>query len=305
MDYSQFLQVMKTTRIALVLILLAFGVNAQDYAFRVLANKGTNEIKSGATWAPLKTGASLKTGDELKLSENAYVGLVHATGKPLEVKKAGNYKVADLASQISPGSGVVAKYTDFILSSNSAEAQKNRLSATGAVSRGDSYAIKMMLPENQYSGIYSNAATISWDGSKVSGPYTVTLRNMFDDELNKFDTPETSFQIDLTEPRYAKETAILIEVRSKADPKQVSKQHLIKRLSPAEQANVKKQLVGVDNDLGDTTTPLGQLILAGFYEENNLLIDAVSAYEEAIRLAPDVPSFKESYEEFLLRHNMK
>jgi hypothetical protein len=297
---------MKTTRIALVLILTAIGANAQDYAFRVLANKGSNEMKSGAEWTPLKTGASLKSDDELKLSENSYVGLVHATGKPLEVKKAGNYKVADLASQVAPGTGVVAKYTDFILSSNSAEAKKNRLSATGAVSRGDSYAIKMMLPDNQYSGIYNTAATISWDGSVVSGPYTVTLRNMFDDELNKFDTPETNFNIDLTEARYAKESAILIEVRSKADPKQVSKQHLIKRLSSAEQANVKKLRVDVDKDLGgETMTPVGQYILAGFYEENNLLIDAVTSYEEAIRLAPDVPTYKESYEEFLLRHNMK
>jgi hypothetical protein len=174
------------------------------------------------------------------------------------------------------------------------------------VSRGDSYAIKMMLPDNQYSGIYNTAATISWDGSVVSGPYTVTLRNMFDDELNKFDTPETNFNIDLTEARYAKESAILIEVRSKADPKQVSKQHLIKRLSSAEQANVKKLRVDVDKDLGgETMTPVGQYILAGFYEENNLLIDAVTSYEEAIRLAPDVPTYKESYEEFLLRHNMK
>jgi hypothetical protein len=300
------MQTMKTTRIALVLILIAMGANAQEYTFRVLANKGTNELKAGEEWAPLKTGASLKSGDELKLSENAYVGLVHATGKPLEVKKAGNYKVADLASQVSPGSGVVAKYTDFILSSNSAGAKKDRLSATGAVSRGDSYAIKLMLPDNQYAGIYNNAATISWDGSVVSGPYTVTLRNMFDDELNKFDTPETNFKIDLTEPRYAKESAILIEVRSKADPKQVSKQHLIKRLSPAEQSNVKKLLVDVDKDLaGEITTPVGQYILAGFYEENNLLIDAVTAYEEAIKLAPDVPTYQESYEEFLFRHNMK
>jgi cytochrome c-type biogenesis protein CcmH/NrfG len=35
------------------------------------------------------------------------------------------------------------------------------------------------------------------------------------------------------------------------------------------------------------------------------LIDAITSYEEAIKLAPDVPSFKEAYDEFLLRHGMK
>src|SRR5687767_6116591 len=59
-------------------------VFAQDYAFKVLANKGSNEVKSGETWQPLKTGSSLKKGDEVKLATNAYIGLVHATGKPME-----------------------------------------------------------------------------------------------------------------------------------------------------------------------------------------------------------------------------
>ena len=295
---------MKTAKFTLLFVLFTSLAFTQDYAFKVLANKGSNEVKTGADWAPLKTGASLKSGDELKISENAYIGLVHFTGKPMELKLAGSYKVSDLDKKVGKGSGVVNKYTDFILSSNSAEAKKNRLSATGAVDRGENYAIKLMLPENQYSGIYNNAATISWDGTTIAGPYTVTLRNMFDDELMKFDTPETNFHIDLADPKFVNENAILVEVKSKADPKQVSKQHLIKRLAPAEQAGVKKSLSEISADVTEQTA-LNKLILASFYEENNLLIDAISAYEEAIKLAPDVPSFKEAYDEFLLRHGMK
>ena len=63
---------------------LAFG---QDYTFKVLANKGSNEIKTGDTWQAVKTGASLKTGDEIKITENSYLGLVHATGKPMELSR--------------------------------------------------------------------------------------------------------------------------------------------------------------------------------------------------------------------------
>lgn len=295
---------MKTRVLTLLLTFMTAFTIAQDYAFKVLANKGTNEVKSGNDWVPVKTGASLKNDDELKLSANSYMGLVHATGKPLELKQPGSYKVSELAAQMKTGTSVLTKYTDFILSSNSAEAKKNRLSATGAVDRGDNAAIQLMLPANQHSGIYNNVAIISWMGSTVPGPYIVTIRNMFDDELEQMETPETSFQIDLSDPKFSKENALLIEVKSKSDPKQVSKQHLIKKLAPAEQENVKKSLSEIMGEVQEQTA-LNKFILAGFYEENNLFIDAISAYEEAIKLAPDVSSYKEAYDDFLIRHGIK
>jgi hypothetical protein len=300
---------MKTGKLTLIfgLLLISSLVLGQDYAFKVLANKGSNEVKSGDAWVPLKTGASLKKGDELKVADNSYLGLVHVTGKPVELKSAGSYKVDDLSNKLGAGTSVLNKYTDFILSSNSAESKKNRLSATGAVHRGAADAntsIKLLLPENQHSGIYNNVAVISWDGSKVAGPYVVTIKNMFEDQLAKAETPEMSLQIDLSDPRFANVSAILVEVSSKADPKQVSKQHMIKKLAPLEQEKVKKSLNEIIGEVTEQTA-LNKFILAGFYEENNLFIDAISAYEEAIKLAPDVPSYKEAYEEFLLRHGLK
>lgn len=296
---------MKTNKITLLvaLCILATVSFGQDYAFKVLANKGANEVKSGADWRPVKTGAALKKEDMIKVTENAYMGLVHASGKPVEIKKAGNYSVAELAASVSEGTSVLNKYTDFILSSNSAEAKKNRLSATGAVERGDAKAIRVLLPENQHSGIYNQSAVINWDGSKVSGPYIVSIKSMFDEDLFKFETMETSVQIDLSDPKLKDETAVLVEISSKADPSQNSKQHLIKKLTPEEQKNVKHSL---DEILGQVReqTALNKFILAGFYEENHLFIDAIAAYEDAIKLAPDVPTYQEAYDDFLLRHGM-
>ena len=80
------LKIMKARFLTLFLALFISCAVAQEYAFKVLANKGANEVKSGSEWAPIKTGASLKNDDELKLSPNSYMGLVHATGKPLELK---------------------------------------------------------------------------------------------------------------------------------------------------------------------------------------------------------------------------
>jgi cytochrome c-type biogenesis protein CcmH/NrfG len=50
---------------------------------------------------------------------------------------------------------------------------------------------------------------------------------------------------------------------------------------------------------------INRLMLAGFYEQNNLLIDAGTAYVQAIQLAPDVPQYKEDYIAFLTRNGMK
>src|SRR5882724_10726386 len=136
-------------------LFIVFATQAQeDYAFRVLANKGANEVKSGDTWHPLKTGAQLKKSDELKISENASVGLVSKGGKPLEVKEARVHRVADLLEKVGASKSVLNKYTDFILSSNSAEAKKNRLSATGAVHRGVEGPLHVLLPPPQSASIY-------------------------------------------------------------------------------------------------------------------------------------------------------
>ena len=286
-------------------LIFAFGAiiaNAQDYAFKVLANKGSNEVKSNGAWIPLKTGASLQSGDELKLSANGYIGLVHKKGKPLEVKTPGSYPVAQLESQLDPGSGILANYTDFILSNASPESKKNRLSATGAVDRGEHYAIKLALPD--HAGIYHNVANVGWAGDDIKGPYLVTVLNMFDDQLAIYETEEKSMQLDLSDSKFAKENAVIIEVKSKSSPGQVSKRHMIKKLAAADQAGIQKSLTEIDGDVKDATA-LNSFILAGFYEQNKLYIDAIGAYEDAIRLAPDVLAYQESYTSFLERNGLR
>src|SRR5690606_20840824 len=150
-------------------------------------------------------------------------------------------------------------------------------------------------------GIFNNTAVINWDGSQVKGPYVVTLRNMFDDVLSRIETPETTLTLNLEDAALSKESAILVEVAAKNDPSLISDQHLIKRLAPAQQDSVKKEL---DDILAvmEGESALNQLILAGFYEEHQLLIDAIAAYENAMRLAPDVDALQDAYNEFLIRN---
>jgi hypothetical protein len=293
---------MKKINWSVLLLIISYSAYSQDYAFQVMVNKGANEVKSGSTWAPIKTGASLKSGDELKLSDNSYLGLRHASGKMVEVKKAGPYKVADLAANLSGGATVLNKYTDFILSANSPEAKKNRLSATGAVHRGSKDAIDLFLPENQSSGIFGTKVILDWEAT-AEGPYVVELQNMFEDVLAVYETTNNFLAIDLSDPRLSDKdlNAIMVKITSKNDSKISSSTKMIKKLTAEEERKMKAQVAELGDALVEETA-INKFILAGFFEQNNLLVDAITAYQQAIALEP---TLQVEYEDFLVRKGLK
>jgi uncharacterized protein YdhG (YjbR/CyaY superfamily) len=284
-----------------IILISSMSAHAQDYAFKVLVNKGKNELKSGSTWQQLKVGLSLKSGDELKISENSYLGLVHVSGKAMELKQSGNYKVMDLSAKVDGGSSVLNKYTDFILSSNTAP--KNRLAATGAVDRGVDNII-VYLPKPEQAVVYNNDVIISWDAEAAPGPYIVTFKTLFEDELDVVKTDENTAKIKLDDPNFTNEDNIIVEVASAANKNKVSDRYTLKKLSKADKERIKNSLSEIENPTAEQTA-LNKLLIAGFYEQNNLLIDASTAYLQAIALAPDVPQYQEAYNDFLLRNALK
>lgn len=297
---------MKSRKLALaVLFLVGFGhVQAQEYAFKVLVNKGKNELKSGATWTPIKVGATLKPEDQLKVAENSYLGLVRvSSGKPLEMKKPGTYSVLKLKTEMDaqPSNSVLNKYTDFILSS--ATSPKNTLSATGAVDRG---ILKIDLnlpgPSTEHAEVFGKKVIVSWVDEKKLKPYMVTFNNMFGDELLSKETSDTWIEVDLTDPALSHEDAVLVKVTSKTDKNRESEVRTIKKVSKAN-----RDKIGVAyNEFAAANaeqTAINKLLLAGFYEQHDLLIDAGTALQEAAKMEPEV--YKDLYNEFLLRSGIR
>lgn len=276
--------------------LLVGGASAQEYAFKVLVNKGENALKSGSDWVPLKVGSSLTSGDELKISQNGYLGLVHASGKPLEVKEAGQHKVANLAAKVKEGSSILNKYTDFILSTN--EVKRNNLTATGAVYRGD-YAIKLFLPRT-HSIVFNDEISIAWSKLPDTRTYVISFNSMFGDELEKLEVQDTTVSVNLKGSKFAREDNILVEVSSKTLRDKTSERLMLKRLSSADKKRINIALSEIANQTQEETA-LNQLILAGFYETQLLLIDAATAYQKAVKLAPGVPEYKAAYDDFIAR----
>jgi hypothetical protein len=279
---------------------------AQNYPFKVLAVSGNPEIKKTNAWSPLRSGASLLEADEVRLGKNAYIGLIHTTGRSRELMKAGTYKIKDLASNMGSGSTVMDKYFDFILSKNSDEAKQNRLVAVGSVTR-DAFKedILVNLPENKYADILNNKVILRWESKADSvGPFIVTIRNLSDDELLTIETTTPTVPVDFSGAELKNESFFLVKVTNKKDSRLASASYLIKRLQQDDQKKFMDQISSISNEMKDESA-MKKIVLAGFYETNLLLIDATVAYEEAIQLAPGVDFYQEAYEEFLLRNSLK
>ncbi|MFT7034415.1 MAG: hypothetical protein ACJA2S_002929 [Cyclobacteriaceae bacterium] len=284
---------------------------SQGYVFRVLANKGTNQVKraSNGETQPLKTGATLNIGDELIASSGAYIGLMHKTGKTIEVRTAGTTKISDLEKKLAAAKTDVAnRYAQFVMNKmNEGDGNVNanyrrNSKATGAVERAASNsAIKVMLPSSI--DILNPNAVIRWSEGVENTMYLVSVKNIFDEEIFKAETQDTSIKINFDDENLANERLVIFNVQVKGNDEMKSSDYGIKRMSADDAQSINENLDILKAEISDDT-PLNKLIYASFYEENNLLLDALTKYEEAIELSPEVEDFKSLYDDFLTKNGL-
>jgi hypothetical protein len=110
--------------------------------------------------------------------------------------------------------------------------------------------------------------------------------------------------VNFSNANFVNEDNIIVVVKSKSDPNKISEEYTLKKLSKADKVRINTLMKEISGTLGEKTA-FNEYLKAGFYEENHLLIDAITAYTEAIRLAPDVPAFQDDYNTFLVRNGLK
>ncbi|MEP1035185.1 hypothetical protein [Ekhidna sp.] len=295
------------------MLVFAVGVaNGQGYTFRVLANKGQNKVKKegAATPVALKTGATLSDGDQLIASQGAYIGLMHKSGKTLEVRTPGTKKVSDLAKMVNTKSASVSsRYAKFLASKMNEKEQPNyrqRLNATGAAKRalaGDEQ-IKALIPAEDAS-VLGDKAIVTWDvlDDMEENVFIVTVKNIFDEEIMKEEVTGNSVVLDFTSEQMQNEEGLwIINVRAKENQDVSSGDIAIKR--PENPSQYAEGLSSLKAEV-DEDSPLNKVIYASFYEENGLIVDALTAIEEAIQMNPDVEDFKILKKDIIERNGIK
>jgi hypothetical protein len=238
--------------------------------------------------------------------------MVHSSGKTKEIKTAGTYNIKELASTISASTqNIASKYADFVISKMSPEEKEaNRrkyASVTGAVERGDdNETLKIFMPTSV--SVYNPEVMIRWEPVAEENPtYVIKLKDLFEQTIMVAETTETNYTINFSDAKLAGaivENLVLVNVSVKGNEDLKSKNAAIELFGKDDAASFEVELKELQANLGEQSS-INNLILAEFYEENNLLLDALTSYEHAIKMSPDVEYYKEAYDEFLLRTGLK
>ncbi|MDX2196157.1 MAG: hypothetical protein NW207_07045 [Cytophagales bacterium] len=295
----------KSSALVILGITLSLYTYAQSEVFKVLASRGKNTLSDGTA---IVAGKKLSNSDVVTVGANSYLGLIHNSGKSVEVKEAGTYKIAELASKaLAKNSSVTKKYSDYVLGELTksdgadihAQYQKN-MKVTGSVERAISSAsIALCLPKS--SSIIETVNTISWVKNPKATSYTVEILNMFDDVILSKETSDTSFTFDINSIKMPKDNTLMVRVKANSELK--SDNFVLKTMNISKNPDVV-----ADNDFlkkeYSEESALNYLMKASFYAQNNLFIDAKKSFEAAIRLEPEIVEYRNAYKNFLAKNNM-
>lgn len=301
---------MKTIKILLpVIVSFVFAaVCAQDQKdiFRVLASSGDVTIFCNNKWSPVYTSNKVHEGDKIKLGENSYVGLIHNKGNTIELKKPGSYNVNQLAEKLTTAnSGLAHKYASYVVGEMAKSDDKDLnkghykyMAVTGAVERSTGAAAIKLLAPNE-TEVLNSTITLRWIGIENAKAYVVKITNRFEETVFSQVTSGTVLKIDLNNLG-TEEHLHILTVSVKENPKIKSGQYALNHINNEKASSLENTLSTLKRELKQETA-INKIIMASFYEQNKLFLDAISAYEEAIIMEPEVYEYKLAYSMFLNR----
>jgi len=289
----------------LFLAVITFNYYAlgQDFLFQVIISKGDNSLResSNTDWQPLKTGSRLDDGYSIKVSENSYVALLSGSGETIELKNNDlrEYTVEDLNGMVNQeDASLIKKYTSYVVSKMAPdEREKNRkayASITGAVER-DITEVHAYLKKS--SVLYDSLAIIRWE-PLADAEYEIIIQNLYSDELHKFVTIKNSITINFADKKLVGLDMVIISIAINGG---TPGEYAITKVTRDRSADFEKEINELREAL-DNESAFDHLVLAEFFEQNNLILDASTCYEKALSLEPDIQYFKDVYVEFLMRN---
>jgi hypothetical protein len=279
--------------IVVSLSLTFFNATAQQRQFLIIYIKGKVEKKSRKKWIDLKLNDKLKTDDEVRLDRNAAMHVRDSAGRATLFMLPGIYQIGEVVSMKQPVS--LESANGNIIFSNTARVKQNFF--------GSDAPIKVLLPlDSTFATLYAKQLVIRWIDKENKAPYKITIKTFFKETIATYESEINELMFDLNEERFLKERVFYVTITSKADVKYKSAEHVFKRILNDERFRVDDVLN--KEVILDNSRALDQLILAGFYEEQALFVDAINAYLEAIKLGKNDPIYSEAFSIFLQRYGL-
>lgn len=308
----------KFLTLLMALVIPLASLHAQEELFKVLASKGNIKVvsKNSPEHKPIVIGKKLLSTDKIIVGENSYLGLAHKTGKTIELKKAGTYEVSKLSGEVaSQNAGVAEKYVAFVageMSSQDEDMAKNRhkyMAVTGSVERGEKESLKLLATKESY--VLSAPVTIKWIPVEHAVSYIITFTDLAEEPVYTAETRENYIVIDLAKLNISTEKHFIYHVavkefsdKAKVKTQEVKSDTYIVKYVPDDKAPaLEKQAAEIQTALSEETA-LNKFVLASFYEEQGLLLDARANYEAATKLEPGVDSYSAAYGKFLENYKL-
>ena len=278
--------------VALITLLsLGLGLNAQQ-VFKVIATKGAVSGKKGRSSLAIKSGFALERKDVLIVGQNGYVGLIHNSGKTLELKTPGTYKVQDLAAKVEgTNTSFSTQYSQHVFTSMKDNGSGINNRSTGSVSRRRAAKPIDIFANSSYQ-VVDNEATVVWKKNDNVTDYQVVVMNSGYNPIDTLYTQDTSIVVSFD--TYKVEDGILrVKINKKGVDNYDSKIVEIKKADDALSTEAKSMLET------KSESALDAFMKASYFEQNNLFEEAVEYYKLSINLEPGVDMYKESYKGYL------
>lgn len=305
-----------TIAIPILFLTLCFAAFSSDYDFKVLAISGNVKVLNNGNWKDLKFNNSIFQTDKVKIEKNAYLGLVHSSGKTLEIKKEGEYSVKDLASGISnKGANLTKKLTNYVINqiSDADDMMANKdyrqsMSITGSVERSlemsDPNAEKPIFIQVHFprkTRVLNNNILLKWDPVESIKSYNITIHDRFDREITKIETQDNIATIDLDEIELEKGVYYFISLNSADNLTAISDTFAFSVTDELETEKIMQEEKEIRQNIDESA--LSKILLASFYEQKGLYIEAEKYYQDAVNTSPDVDSFNKMFSMFRFKYS--
>jgi hypothetical protein len=278
---------------------------AQNGLFTIILNKGENKHIIGSVTQPLILGEMLKSDEKVTVDKGGYVALLHEqSGQSLELKESGMYSVSDLERQISEQSiTVFSKYGKFLMSRLNPEGTGNQnLNVTGAVERGDAGFINVYLPK--VTDVFEDELLVAWQQADEVKNYILTIKNHRDEIVAQKKVAGNKYKLIFDQEPLKDMKLMTINITADNGSHFTSKDYGINRISADQKRDIEMEYTNL-KEVARSENVLDKLLIATFFEENELLGDAISYYDQALALSPDANGFNRLYNNFLYRNNLK
>lgn len=294
----------------IVLFFLTYYAEAQTYTFKVIASSGQSHKNATTDANKLKVGSTLIATDKVVVGKESYLGLSYAKGGSAQISKPGTYTVAEIEKGLLASKKTVSqKFANYVIGevtkAGEVDIHKNPYkyqNVTGSVERGLS-DIVVMLPKKTYT--YQNEFTIRWYKIPKNKTYTVKITDFVGDLVKTYETQDTTLTLKWDASEFADRDIIEIKILPKEEKITFIGKYNIERLVGADLESFKKNLNEFNKqEVGDSKDAFTHLHRAIYFEEKEMYLDALNAYDEALKLEPKNEVIDIAYKQFLIRKNI-